>query len=63
MTHRAIQAFDTAQFIERTRGDCCLQILAGDLNTEPGDLTHRILLSVSKMKDSFHQKPSLFSGT
>jgi sphingomyelin phosphodiesterase 2 len=63
MTHRVIQAFDTAQFLENTRGDCSLQILAGDLNTEPGDLAYRILLSTSKMKDSFQQKPTSFSGT
>ena len=63
MTHRVIQAFDTAQFLENTRGDCSLQILAGDLNTEPGDLAYRMLLSTSKMKDSFVQKPSQFSGT
>jgi sphingomyelin phosphodiesterase 2 len=63
MTHRVIQAFDTAQFLENTRGDCSLQILAGDLNTEPGDLAYRVLLSTSKMKDSFVQKPSEFSGT
>ena len=58
-----IQAFDTAQFLETTRGDCSLQILAGDLNTEPGDLAYRVLLSTSKMKDSFHQKPSNLTGT
>lgn len=63
MTHRVIQAFDTAQFLENTRGDCSLQILAGDLNTEPGDLAYRVLLSTSKMKDSFKHKPSAFSGT
>lgn len=63
MTHRVIQAFDTAQFLENTRGDCSLQVLAGDLNTEPGDLAYRVLLSTSKMKDSFYQKPSPYSGT
>jgi sphingomyelin phosphodiesterase 2 len=63
MTHRIIQAFDTAQFLENTRGDCSLQILAGDLNTEPGDLAYRILLSTSGMKDSFNIKPCNFSGT
>lgn len=63
VTHRIIQAFDTAQFLENTRGDCSMQILAGDLNTEPGDLAYRILLSTSKMKDAFHQKPSRFTGT
>lgn len=63
MTHRVIQAFDTAQFLENTRGDCSLQILAGDLNIEPGNLAYRTLLSTSKMKDSFVQKPCKFMGT
>lgn len=58
-----IQAFDTAQFLETTSGDCSLQILAGDLNTEPGDLAYRVLLSTSKMKDAFLQKPSQLTGT
>lgn len=39
--HRVIQAFDTAQFIESTRSDSILQILAGDLNTEPGDIAFK----------------------
>lgn len=51
-THRVIQAFDTAQFIEATRGNSVLQILAGDLNTQPQDITYKVLLYTSKMKDS-----------
>lgn len=39
--HRVVQAFDTAQFIQMTRGSSVIQVLAGDLNTEPGDLAHR----------------------
>lgn len=39
--HRVVQAFDTAQFIQSTRGESVLQVLAGDLNTEPGDLAYR----------------------
>lgn len=58
MTHRIIQAFDTAQFLENTRGDCRLQILAGDLNTEPQDLAYRVLLSTSAMKDSYNMLES-----
>uniref|UniRef100_A0A336KTK6 sphingomyelin phosphodiesterase n=1 Tax=Culicoides sonorensis TaxID=179676 RepID=A0A336KTK6_CULSO len=54
MTHRIIQAFDTAQFIESTRSDCTLQILAGDLNTEPKDLAQRILMTTSRMQDAYH---------
>ncbi|XP_034110526.1 putative neutral sphingomyelinase [Drosophila albomicans] len=51
-THRVIQAFDTAQFIEATRGNSVLQILAGDLNTQPQDISYKVLLYTSKMKDS-----------
>ncbi|KAJ6646463.1 putative neutral sphingomyelinase [Pseudolycoriella hygida] len=50
--HRIIQSFDTAQFIESTRGDSILQVLAGDLNTEPGDLAHRLLLYTSKLTET-----------
>lgn len=39
--HRVLQAFDTAQFIQLTSGGADLVILAGDLNTEPGDLAYR----------------------
>lgn len=46
-----IQAFDTAQFIDNTRGDSVLQILAGDLNTEPGDLAYRLIVSTAKLSD------------
>lgn len=49
-----IQAFVTAQFIENTRGESALQILAGDLNTEPGDLAYRVLLSESNLIDSYN---------
>lgn len=52
-THRVIQAFDTAQFIENTRGDSVLQILAGDLNTEPGDLAYRLIVSTAKLTDGY----------
>ncbi|XP_017029827.1 putative neutral sphingomyelinase [Drosophila kikkawai] len=51
-THRVIQAFDTAQFIEATRGNSVLQILAGDLNAQPQDISYKVLLYTSKMLDS-----------
>ncbi|KAM7356999.1 neutral sphingomyelinase [Cochliomyia hominivorax] len=51
-THRVIQAFDTAQFIEATRWDSAVQILAGDLNTKPTDISYKILLYTSQMKDT-----------
>lgn len=56
MAHRVIQAYDTAQFIESTRGTAVLQILAGDLNTEPGDLAYRVLQTNSKLIDTADKK-------
>lgn len=47
-----MQAFDTAQFIETTRSGSVLQVLAGDLNTEPGDLAYRVLLGSSKLQEA-----------
>uniref|UniRef100_A0A1B0DRC6 sphingomyelin phosphodiesterase n=1 Tax=Phlebotomus papatasi TaxID=29031 RepID=A0A1B0DRC6_PHLPP len=55
MAHRVIQAFDTAQFIQQTRNDNIVQILAGDLNTEPGDLAYRVLLSTSELRDAYQK--------
>lgn len=52
MTHRIIQAYSTAQFIENTSGESTIQILAGDLNTEPGDLAYSLLMSRAKLTDA-----------
>lgn len=51
-----VQAFDTAQFVRSTRCDSCVQILAADLNTQPGDLAHRILLMGSGLKEAYNDK-------
>ncbi|XP_058818342.1 putative neutral sphingomyelinase isoform X2 [Topomyia yanbarensis] len=53
MSHRVIQAYDTAQFVESTRGSAVVQILAGDLNTEPGDLAYRVIRTNAKLTDSY----------
>lgn len=53
--HRVVQAFDTAQFIQSTRCDSCVQVLAGDLNTEPGDLAYRILLVASGLRETYNE--------
>lgn len=50
--HRVLQAYDTAQFIEHTRGNAVVQILAGDLNTEPKDIAYRILRACTTMSDT-----------
>lgn len=47
------QAYDTAQFIHLTsRGSADVVILAGDLNTEPGDLACRLLIKAARLNDS-----------
>jgi sphingomyelin phosphodiesterase 2 len=51
-----MQAFDTAQFIRNTKGDAVLQILAGDLNTEPNDIAYRLLTSISHLQDTYNLK-------
>lgn len=61
--HRVVQAFDTAQFIQSTRCDSCIQVLAGDLNTEPGDLAYRILLVASGLQDPFNETEHGDGGT
>ncbi|XP_045470573.1 putative neutral sphingomyelinase isoform X2 [Harmonia axyridis] len=51
--HRVIQAYDTAQFIQFTSGGADLIVLAGDLNSEPGDLAYRLLSTIPSLTDSF----------
>ncbi|XP_044752920.1 putative neutral sphingomyelinase [Coccinella septempunctata] len=51
--HRVIQAYDTAQFIQFTMGGADLVVLAGDLNTEPGDLAYKLLCTIPSLTDSF----------
>lgn len=53
--HRVVQAFDTAQFLENTRGSAAVQIIAGDLNTEPGDLAYRVLRYEANLEDAFSE--------
>lgn len=51
--HRVLQAYDTAQFILLTSGSADLILLAGDLNTEPGDLAYRVILTVPGLTDAY----------
>ncbi|XP_066246385.1 putative neutral sphingomyelinase [Euwallacea similis] len=51
--HRVLQAYDTAQFIMLTSGMADLIVLAGDLNTEPGDLAYRVILTVPGLIDAY----------
>lgn len=61
--HRVVQAYDTAQFIESTRGDSVLQVLAGDLNTEPGDLAYRLLMVASGLQETYNEVDCGVIGT
>lgn len=53
MAHRVLQAYDTAQFIQLTSACADSVILAGDLNTEPGDLAYRILTNITGLSDAY----------
>lgn len=46
-----------------TRSDSCVQILAGDLNTQPGDLAHRLVTVASGLKDSYNGTEFENAGT
>lgn len=50
-----LQAYDTAQFIQLTSGGADIAVLAGDLNTEPGDLAYRIISSIPGLTDAFSE--------
>ncbi|XP_030767188.1 putative neutral sphingomyelinase [Sitophilus oryzae] len=57
--HRVLQAYDTAQFILLTSSSADLVVLAGDLNTEPGDLSYRVILTMPGMTDAYMQSGNL----
>ncbi|CAL8085745.1 unnamed protein product [Orchesella dallaii] len=52
LAHRVNQAFDTAQFISLTSKHADLVIVAGDLNTEPGDLAYRLIVHTAHLNDA-----------
>ncbi|XP_050502988.1 putative neutral sphingomyelinase [Diabrotica virgifera virgifera] len=51
--HRILQAYDVAQFIKLTSQGVDLTVLAGDLNTLPGDIAYRLILIIPGLVDSF----------
>lgn len=55
MAHRVLQAFDMSQFISMTSTNADIVILGGDLNTEPGDLSYRMIRHNAQLQDSFLQ--------
>ncbi|CAO1363130.1 unnamed protein product [Diamesa hyperborea] len=46
---RALQAYNTAQYIKNTRGNSDYQVLIGGLALQPGDTAHKCLLYVSDL--------------
>lgn len=56
---RIVQAYETAQFIQLTTPGADLVVLAGDLNTEPGDLPYRIMTSLPQLRDSMLEKENV----
>lgn len=46
---RALQAYNTAQYIKNTRGNSDYQVLMGGLALHPGDTAHKCLLYVSDL--------------
>nr|CAD7199722.1 unnamed protein product [Timema douglasi] len=50
--HRVLQAFDLSQMVRLTSVGADVVILAGDLNTEPGDLAQRIICHNSELSDT-----------
>lgn len=52
LSHRVLQALDTAQFVRLTAQGADAFVLAGDLNSEPEDLAYRLLLAVTGLRDS-----------
>lgn len=53
LAHRVVQAFDTAQFVDLTSGAAHLSILAGDLNTQAGDLCQQLIQHTAQLSDSY----------
>ncbi|XP_075234579.1 neutral sphingomyelinase [Lycorma delicatula] len=55
LAHRVVQAFDTAQFVSLTSPGAHLSVLAGDLNTQPGNLCHQLIKHTAQLYDSFDE--------
>lgn len=51
--HRALQAYETANFIRVTSTDSDLAVLAGDLNSNPNDICYKLICVGANMIDSY----------
>ncbi|RVE48954.1 hypothetical protein evm_006416 [Chilo suppressalis] len=53
LAHRVLQAYSTAELVNLTREPADVSIVAGDLNTCPGDLSYRIITQLPSLIDPF----------
>ncbi|XP_046978892.1 putative neutral sphingomyelinase [Vanessa cardui] len=51
LAHRVLQAYSTAEFVSLTTSPADVSILAGDLNTAPGDLSFRLITQLPALID------------
>ncbi|XP_026812119.1 putative neutral sphingomyelinase [Rhopalosiphum maidis] len=51
--HRALQAYETANFIRITSAGSDLAVLAGDLNSNPNDICYKLICLGANMVDSY----------
>lgn len=56
LAHRVLQAYSTAEFIYLTTSPADVSILAGDLNTAPGDLSYDIIARLPSLIDPYDVK-------
>ncbi|KPJ00955.1 Putative neutral sphingomyelinase [Papilio xuthus] len=56
LAHRVLQAYFTAEFVNLTTSPADVSILAGDLNTAPGDLSFRIITQLPALLDPYVMK-------
>ncbi|XP_026326469.1 putative neutral sphingomyelinase [Hyposmocoma kahamanoa] len=56
LAHRMLQAYSTAEFVKLTTPSADMSILAGDLNTAPGELSYRMITQLSSLMDPFDMK-------
>ncbi|XP_023938168.2 putative neutral sphingomyelinase [Bicyclus anynana] len=51
LAHRVLQAYSTAEFVNLTTPPADVSILAGDLNTAPGDISFRLISQLPQLVD------------
>ncbi|XP_045763706.1 putative neutral sphingomyelinase [Maniola jurtina] len=51
LAHRVLQAYSTAEFVNLTTPPADVSILAGDLNTAPGDISFRLISQLPSLVD------------